>query len=218
MVPIDDIDESDRRMLARLSLSPNYVAPAPAPAPAPTPAPVANLRASVPAVQLVSSVNPSPASVSPTPVTPVTAAVVKVQTPPVKTATPDIVLFDDSTVPVEIMSDLIFENIGGQELINISRNDLINGVNVQYQPISNLVSLNQQYKPDNILNMQNTSNKYFAGYAIKFEEKVPKVGTSVNPVYFDDLGNLVVESVNLNSDEQIEIEIAVNGTIYETEI
>jgi hypothetical protein len=35
-------------------------------------------------------------------------------TPPVKTATPDIVLFDESIVPIEVMTDLIFEDIGGQ--------------------------------------------------------------------------------------------------------
>jgi hypothetical protein len=36
---------------------------------------------------------------------------------PVKTASIDTVLFDDETMPIDIMSDLIFEDIGGQELI-----------------------------------------------------------------------------------------------------
>ena len=47
----------------------------------------------------------------------------------------DIILFNEDAVPVELMTDLIFENIGGQELINISRHDTVNGQTVIYQPI-----------------------------------------------------------------------------------
>ena len=36
------------------------------------------------------------------------------KTPDVKSATPDIILFDDESTPIEIMTDLIFENIGGK--------------------------------------------------------------------------------------------------------
>jgi hypothetical protein len=138
----------------------------------------------------------------------------------IKTATPDIVLFDDSTVPVEIMSDLIFENIGGQELINIARTDTINGQKILYQPIKNINSINQEYGPNNIIGLQKTSDKFFAGFAIKLENKIPNVSGSAdgNPVYIDSNGNLVIETINLNTDEQVEIEIALSGTIYETEI
>jgi hypothetical protein len=62
-----------------------------------------------------------------------------VQAAPVKTATPDIVLFDDSALPIEVMTDLIFENIGGQELISITRSDIVNGQKISYQPIKNLI-------------------------------------------------------------------------------
>jgi antitoxin component of MazEF toxin-antitoxin module len=33
----------------------------------------------------------------------------------------------------------------------------------------------------------------------------------------DSLGNIVVEAINLNIDDQIEIQIIVSGTIYEAE-
>jgi len=161
-------------------------------------------------------------TVSPTPNTPFGSNQIFLQsnTNQIKTATPDIVLFDDSVVPIEIMSDLIFENIGGQELINIARTDTINGQKILYQPIKNINSINQEYGPNNIVGLQKTSDKFFAGFAIKLENKIPNVSSSANgnPVYIDSNGSLVVESINLNSDEQVEIEIALSGTIYETEI
>lgn len=160
---------------------------------------------------------------SPTPSTPATVAPV-VQTPPpppVKTAPIDTVLFNDEEVPIEVMSDLIFEDIGGQELINIARNDIINGQDISYQPIKNLTSIQQQYNPNNILSVQSTSDKYFSNFAIKLENKTPNVGNGPfgSNVYIDPLtGNMVVDAINLESDEQIEIEITLSGTIYEADL
>jgi len=57
---------------------------------------------------------------------------------PVLTAPIDTILYNDDSLPIEIMTDLIFENIGGQELINIARNDTVNGQTIIYQPIKNL--------------------------------------------------------------------------------
>jgi len=147
-------------------------------------------------------------------------AVIQPPPPPVKTAPIDTVLFDDESVSIDIMTDLIFENIGGHELINIARNDIVNGQQVSYQPIKNLSSIQQQYNPNNILSFQSTSDKYFANFAIKLENKVPDPGTGPNGayVYLDsDTGNMIVEAVNLEVDEQIQIEITTSGTIYEAE-
>jgi len=160
---------------------------------------------------------------TPTPATPATIAPV-VQAPPappVKTAPIDTVLFNDDQVPIEVMSDLIFEDIGGHELINIARNDIINGQDISYQPIKNLTSIQQQYNPNNILSVQSTSNKYFSNFAIKLENKIPNVGNGPfgSNVYLDPVdGSLIIEAVNLESDEQIEIEITLSGTIYEADL
>jgi hypothetical protein len=140
---------------------------------------------------------------------------------PVKTATPDIVLFDDSALPIEVMTDLIFENIGGQELISITRSDIVNGQKISYQPIKNLSSIQQQYNPNNILGLQQTSDRFFAGFSIKLEDKIPEIGNGVDGenIYFDSTtGDLIIEFVNLNNDEQIETQITVNGTIYEADL
>jgi hypothetical protein len=159
--------------------------------------------------------------VTPTPNTPTPPTPPTPPPPPIKTATPDIVLFDDSSVSIEMMTDLIFENIGGQELINIARNDTINGQRVVYQPIKNLSIMQQLYNPNNILSLQQTSEKYFQNFPIKLDEKIPTVGSGPNGsnVYIDDLtGDLVIELVNVLDGEQVESQISINGTIYEGNI
>jgi hypothetical protein len=138
----------------------------------------------------------------------------------VKSASKDIILFDDGAVPVDLMADLIFEDIGGQELINIARRDTVNGQKISYQPIKNLSSIEQQYNPNNIISLQATADKYFANFPIKLDDKIPQDGggPSGEYVYIDTItGDLVVEAVNLELDEQIEIQIARSGTIYEAE-
>jgi hypothetical protein len=165
-------------------------------------------------------------AISSTPVTPSsfsTIAPVATAVPPipVKTAPIDTILFDNDSVPIEIMTDLIFENIGGQELINIARNDTVNGQTVIYQPIKNLTAIQQQYNPNNIVSLQATSDKYFQNFSIKFDEKVPvePTGPAGAHVYVDpETGELVVEAVNMLEDEQIELEVTASGTIYEADI
>ena len=119
---------------------------------------------------------------------------------------------------IEMMADLIFEDIGGHELINIARNDIINGQQVSYTPIKNLGLIQQTYNPNNILRLQSTSEKYFANFSIKLEEKVPLVGNGPNGsnVYIDQTtGDLIIEGINMNKDELFEVELSLNGTIYE---
>lgn len=140
---------------------------------------------------------------------------------PVKTAPLDTILFNDEAVSIEIMADLIFEDIGGQELINIARNDTVNGQPVIYQPIKNLTSINQEYNPNNILPIQSTSDKYFQNFPIKFGPKIPTDPTGPNGehVYINPSnGNLIIEAVNVDFDEQIEVEIATGGTIYREQL
>jgi len=155
----------------------------------------------------------------PTPQQPVTPQTPQTpQTQPVKTASIDTVLFDDETMPIDIMSDLIFEDIGGQELINIARNDIVNGQTISYQPIKNLSSLQQQYNPNNILSLQQTSDKYFANFSIKLDERIPTTGSGPNGehVYLEEAtGDLIIELVNMPSSEEVDVEITLDGTIYQ---
>lgn len=142
--------------------------------------------------------------------------------PAVKVATPDLFVFKDDVLPEQLMVDLIFEDIGGHELITISRNDLISGQTISYQPIKNISSLYLQYNPQNILNLQDTSVTIFKNFPIKIEKSLPLEGTGPGKktVYLNSGGDLVIEVVNLEPDEQIDVQILIsgdllNGTIYE---
>lgn len=143
----------------------------------------------------------------------------------VKIATPDLLITEEEIVPIEVMTDLLFEDIGAEELINIARNDIVGGQNVIYQPIKNLTSLYLQYNPQNVLSLQNTSDRFFKNFPIKFENRVPDVGTGPNGeiVYIEaETGNLIINVINLAEDEQVEIQMLnsgniLNDTIYEVE-
>jgi hypothetical protein len=158
--------------------------------------------------------------VNATPPTPTLPATVSPPPPPVKTATLDIILFDEESVPTDGMFDQIFENIGGQELISITRSDIVNGQKISYQPIKNLSAIQQRYNPNNILSLQQTADKFFAGFSIKLEEKIPEIGNGTNGenVYLNATGDLIIEFININPDEQIETQISVSGTIYEADL
>jgi hypothetical protein len=160
--------------------------------------------------------------VTPTPPTPlpISATVVAPPPPAVKTATLDIILFDEETVTTDGMFDQIFENIGGQELISITRSDIVNGQKISYQPIKNLSAIQQRYNPNNILGLQQNSDTFFAGFSIKLEDKIPENGNGADGanVYLNALGDLVIEFINLNPDEQVETQISVSGTIYEADL
>jgi hypothetical protein len=134
----------------------------------------------------------------------------------IKIATPDIILFDDQAIEPEIMTDLIFENIGGQEIISISRNDLVNGQDVIYSPIKNLSKINFEFNSRNILSTENTSEEYFENFPIKLEQKLPDFGTGPNGeiIYFDPITeDLIINLINIENDEQVEVEILSSGTI-----
>ena len=139
----------------------------------------------------------------------------------VKPATPEIILFNDDAMPIEIMTDLIFENIGGQELINIVRSDTVNGQDILYQPIKNLSNVFFQYNPQNILALQDMDSNYFKKFPINFASKTPDCGTGTNCsiVYIDSLtGDLVINVVNLARDEQVEVSIISDGTVLDDTI
>ena len=146
----------------------------------------------------------------------------------VKSASPDIVLFNDKEIEdnAEAMVDLLFENIGGQELLQIARYDTVNGQEVLYQPIKNLNIIQEEYNPNNILKLQQTSDRIFGNFPIKIDPTTPDtvvadpatIEDSVGNVYLDIDGNIVIEITNLEGNEQVEVEITRNGTIYNIDL
>lgn len=142
--------------------------------------------------------------------------------PAVLVATPALIALSNLPLDIDIMADLIFENIGGQELINISRSDIINGQDVLYSPIKNLKNLYLEYNANNIIRLENAADTYFKNFPIRLENKLPYSSSGIleDVVYLDSKGNLIINVSNLEKDEQVEVQILnsgeiLDGTIYQ---
>jgi hypothetical protein len=147
----------------------------------------------------------------------------------VKIATPDIMLVED-VIPQQIMPNLVFEEIGGQEIINISRNDIINGQNVLYQPIKNITSLFYQYNPQNIVALPKTDRDYFKNFTVSLQSHIPNCGSGydiVNGVqvpnckyvYIDPVtSNLIINVVNMLPGQEVEVQIMNTSTVLDDTI
>lgn len=151
------------------------------------------------------------------PIPPVPSTIKPKLSDQVKSSTPQYILPEEESVNEQQILDLLFENISAQELITIARNNNINGQKFYYSPIKNLVDIQSQFNPNNILKLQDTSEEYFKKYPIRLDDKIPNEGNGPNGenIYFDSNGNLIIETINNVSDEQVEVQIALGGTIYE---
>lgn len=139
----------------------------------------------------------------------------------VKVATPDLILENNEQVQIDVMTDLIFEDIGGQEIINIARNDLVNGQNIKYNPIKNLLDINFQYNSKNIMSLENTSETFFNNFPIRLDTHVPNIGNGPDGayVYIDPQnGNLIINVVNMQNGEQVEVQILTAGELIDDTI
>jgi hypothetical protein len=132
----------------------------------------------------------------------------------IKPATPDLIQFNDEVIPIAYMQDLLFEQVGGQEIMSISRNDTINGQNIRYTPIKNTSQLSVSYSPKNLFAITDTTSSYFNNYSINFAEKVPEVGSNEKEnqvkeiVYVDETnGDVIVNVINMRTGEQVEINV-----------
>lgn len=133
-------------------------------------------------------------------------------------------------LPESIMEFLLFEQIGGQELITLSRTDMLNGQNVAYQPINNMTDIASQYSPNNIISIPGTMPETFKQYGIVLENYVPSQDptdpTDTSPwlnAYIDDIEipteddetqtikALVLEFQNMQPNLSVNIEIMQSG-------
>lgn len=135
-----------------------------------------------------------------------------------KAAGKDIILLDEATVPIDNMANLLFEDIGGQEIIGISRHDTVNGQNLEYTPIKNLSGILSQYNPQNIIPTPDTSEAYFRNFPIRLSAYLVEYPDGTGPngesIYIDQVtGDLVINFINLPDEEEVQVQILNSGTI-----
>jgi hypothetical protein len=140
---------------------------------------------------------------------------------PVKIATSNLFILNEPELEIESMADLIIEDIGGIELLGLSRNDLIAEQEINYQPIKNIADTSVQYNPLTILAVQDIDQDYFNKFPIILEKYIPRIGSGSGGayVYINSNNSIVVEAANLLPGQFIEIQFlsfgsSVSDTIY----
>lgn len=178
--------------------------------------------------------NPQPASydppvygrfvpqISPTPAVPAPVAVVAAPVvTAVKVATVEMLQMQQETLPEELMTNLIFENIGGQELLSVTRQDIVNSPRVIYQPIKNLNGIAIENNSSNIIPMFESSNNHFDNFTIKLDGYVDKDFSEddTSHIYLDnDAGQIIINLVNVKPNQQVEVEILGSVTSFDDTI
>ena len=157
-----------------------------------------------------------------TPNMPVASSSVGSNQQAVKIPTPDLVIFDQESQKIDALTNLIFEDIGGQELINLVRHDTILGKNLRYRPVSNLQQIAYAYNANNIFTVSGTLDKFFKNFAIRLDIHTVEPGSGTGPggsrLYIDNLnqnpnqsGRLVLDVTNMEVNEQVDIQVLNMG-------
>lgn len=140
----------------------------------------------------------------------------------IKKAEPQYVNFnEESLVPILTteLENLYYEQLNGQALLLLNNRNFINTGTFIYQPIVNVSEFVRNYDPRKLIPIQETSDTFFSNFTIDLDDKIPKTPTSgiLNGpnVYISSEGNIVVETKNMRVDERVEIQVLLNGTIYE---
>jgi len=123
----------------------------------------------------------------------------------IKVATPDLIQIDEESLPIELITNLLFENIGGRELINIARNDIINGQRVSFNLVGNLSAVQRLHNPRNIFRLVGVPEEFFGNFKIRFSLKIPPNGTGPSKFYVgpENFGGLTGFSVLDRRDDTI---------------
>lgn len=107
-----------------------------------------------------------------------------------KIATPDLILFDESAVTVEVMTELLFESIGSIELLSISRNDIVNGQEISYNLIANTAAIEKIYNTKKFVRLPGSSEEAFKNFSIRFANHIPTAGTGPLLYYVGDFNSV----------------------------
>jgi hypothetical protein len=181
--------------------------------------------------------SPMPVMPAPNPI----GSIGRITPDPVRTPTRNVTEIS-SLVPqynVEHIQKILFENLSAVELSRIERHDTIQGINQRYSIISNLSEITKKYEIIKQLTIMEKFKPLTSIYTINIQDKIPqedyilleslgstyqyldendKIVTREKGYYYIDTnGDLVIELINLERNQQVEVLIDTNGTIYKVE-
>jgi hypothetical protein len=139
----------------------------------------------------------------------------------------------------EYIAKILFENLSAVELSRVERHDTIEGINQRYSVISNLSEIRKKYEITKQLSVMDKFKPLTSIYTINIQDKIPQedylilqdltstyqyldenneiVTREKGYYYIDTNGDLVIDLINLERNQQVEILIDTNGTIYKVE-
>jgi len=139
----------------------------------------------------------------------------------------------------EHIAKILFENVSAIELSIVERHDTIEGINQKYSIISNLAEVRKKYDTVKQLSIMDKFKPLTSIYTINIQDKIPQedyiilenldstyqyldennqiVTREKGYYYIDTNGDLVIELINLEKNQQVEVLIDTNGTIYKVE-
>ena len=230
---------------AKVAAGKVVVAPKPAPTPPPPPPPPPpkkvkkNAGPSNTGIPIEDEFQDTNSVMEPTP-TPETS-VVTPEIVVVRTPTRNVTDIS-SLVPqfnAEQIQKLLFENLSAIELSKVERHDTIEGIDQKYSIISNLSEVRKKYEIIKQLTIMDKFKPLTSIYTINIQDKIPQedyiileslnttyqyldennqiVSREKGHYYIDSNGDLVIELINLEKNQQVEVQIDTNGTIYRVE-
>lgn len=163
---------------------------------------------------------------------PDTLTTVAVSTAPkniIKVATSNLFNLGEPPANPDKMTDLLFEDMGGQDIINILRTDTVNGSSFKNNVITNLSKVNESFNSLNLITLSGESSGYFKSLHYELQYYVPEptvlaAAADIHPVtvvdnlptnyYVDETtGDITFYFANLSESEQVEFEfVEMNQT------
>jgi hypothetical protein len=136
----------------------------------------------------------------------------------------------------EYIQKILFENLSAIELSIVERHDTIEGINQRYSIISNLSEIRKKYDIAGQLTVMDKFKPLTRIFTINIQDKIPQedyialedltatyqyldenneiVSREKGYYYIDTNGDLVIELIGLERNQEVEVQIDTNGTIY----
>jgi hypothetical protein len=136
----------------------------------------------------------------------------------------------------EYIKKILFENLSAIELSIVERHDTIEGINQRYSIISNLSEIRKKYDIAGQLTVMDKFKPLTRIFTINIQDKIPQedyialedltatyqyldenneiVSREKGYYYIDTNGDLVIELIGLERNQEVEVQIDTNGTIY----
>ena len=126
------------------------------------------------------------------------------QTSQVKISSVNVVNRNYDATSVEQMERLYFQNVGGTEILSVTRHDTVGGEEVVFNNVDNLSELRSQFNPLNIL-MTTNLNSLFSEYGVDIGQKIGALDETFS-MNVD--GGIDIQVFNVNRDEYVQVQIA----------